>query len=211
MDDQNSFPSDSELLRAIKTGDEPAQQDAKQKLVEKFTDKLRNSMVARLRKKNCNQPAVHVKGVLSDIWIRVFAYLRDLQDPEKFERWLFAIAVNEANRHLRSCIDGQISSVPITDDSVLPPATISGYYASKDAAIDVERMITYADNISEEFGIIFRLYNEKELGFAEIAQKLGKTEAAVRTQYYRGFAKVRARFKKDDPMVRVDDRTEGET
>lgn len=190
--------SDCELLRAIETRDEPTQQNAAGKLVEKHTARLKKLIVAHLQRKNCNQPAVHVKEVMSDTWMSVFGHLRNLRDPKKFEQWLITIGRNEANRHLRSCIAGQVSSFQITAGFVCPPAQISGYYHSRDAAIDAGRMLSYAEGISEEFGSIFRLYNEKDLGFDEIAHRLGKNEQAIRTLYYRGLRKLKGRFKPEN-------------
>ena len=72
MADQNSFPSDSELLRAIKIGDEQTQPEAKNKLVAKHNEKLKNSILSYLRWKKCNYPVLHVKGVLNQTWINAF-------------------------------------------------------------------------------------------------------------------------------------------
>src|SRR6185369_14767077 len=127
-----------------------------------------------------------------------FKKLDSVLESEKFRAWLIKVARNEANRHLQSCIDDQNYSVELSDDPLRPAAQISNYYRSKDAAIDADRMLSYANSISEEFGSIFRLYNEEELDFDEIARRLGKNKEAVRTQYYRGFRKVRARFAKKD-------------
>ena len=198
MNQQTSFPSDSELLHAIKTGDERTRQEAKNKLVAKHNEKLTESIVGYLRWKKCNQPAIHGKGVLNHTWINGFSNLDDVHEPEKFRAWLIAVGHNVANRHLKSCIGDQNSSVEFTEDPLKPPAQIADYYSSKDAAIDADRMLTYAYNISEEFGSIFRLYNEEELEFDEIARRLGKSKEAIRTQYYRGFRKVRAKFNKKD-------------
>jgi len=198
MNDKNSFPSDGELFRAFQTGDEAVRRDIQGKLVEKYSEKLNKVISSYLRRKNCNQPAVHVKGVLSETWIDVFGNLNGLKDHDKFEHWSTIVGLNAANRHLKSCIGDQNTSEQITEDSLRPRAQIFNYYSSKDAAIDADRMLVYAYRISEEFGSIFRLYNEEELGFAEIADILGKHEDAVRTQYYRGFRKLKARFNKED-------------
>jgi RNA polymerase sigma factor (sigma-70 family) len=197
MSDTKSFPSDSELLRAIRTGDESTRQAAKQTLVEKHTPRLKASSHSQLRRKNCNQPAVHVNGVVNATWINVFANLDDLDDDEKFVQWSGTIGRNVTTLHLRGCIAGQISSVQMTDDSLYPPAEISGYYSSKDAAIDADRMLTFAHSVSEDSGSIFYLHHVEEVGFGEIARRLGKNEDAVRTQYYRLIRKMKRKFGND--------------
>jgi len=153
--------SDGELLRATQKGDEPTQRDAKDKLVNKYDSKLNHFVVGYLHRKNCNQPAAHAKGVQHHTWINAFANISRVNDPKSFESWLFTIGRNEANRHLKLCIGGQNSSVQI-DDSVLPPAEISPYYSSKDAAMDADRMIAYAYSVSEEDGSIFTLFVAEE-------------------------------------------------
>ena len=120
-------------------------------------------------------------------------HLKDLKDSEKFESWLGAISKNEANRHLRTCITGDILAVEFTDES-LPAAEIVNYYQSRDAAIDVDRMLRYADNISESFGVVFRLYIGEQLDFDQIAERLGENKEKIRTQYYRGFRKLKDKF-----------------
>lgn len=206
-----SFPSDSELLRVVNTGEKPTQQNAKGKLVAKHTERLKNLIVAYLQRKSCKQPTVHVEGVLSETWISVFGHLHNLKAPEKFERWLITIGRNEVIRHLRSCIGSQVSSPPIIDGFLGTPAQILDYYCSTDAAIDVDRMLSYAEEFSEEFGFIFRLHILNGFSLAEIAHVLGKNEHAIRTQYYRGLQKLKARFEEGGPQTRVDKRTERDT
>ena len=104
-----------------------------------------------------------------------------------------------------------LSSPPIIDGFLGTPAQISDYYCSRDAAIDVDRMLTYAEEFSEEFGFIFRLHNLNGLSLAEIAHVLGKNEHAIRTQYYRGLQKLKARFEEGGSQTRVDKRKERDT
>ena len=68
MADQNSFPSDSELILAIRTGDEPTRLDAEEQLVQKHNERLHDSISSFLGRKHCNQPTAHADGVLSDTW-----------------------------------------------------------------------------------------------------------------------------------------------
>lgn len=167
---------------------------AKGELIERHYRRLIAVIERYLWRKNCNQPAEHAKGVRTSAWISILSHLRDLKDEEKFEGWATTIAINEANRHLNSCIYGQNNSVELKDEGVLPPAQIANYYASRDAAIDAERMLKFAKDISPEFGLVFQLYNMDEIDFEEIARRLGCSKERIRSLYYRGLRKVIAKF-----------------
>ena len=198
MIEQTSFPSDSDLIVAIKTGDEPTRRDAKEKLFKKHNERLYNSILRYLRKKFCNQPTMHADGVLSNTWIRVLSYLDNLKDTEKFVPWSDTVGRNEARHHLRSCITGQTSSVQLTDDSHLAPAGIVDYYHSRDAAIDADSIAAFVSSLSEEDQSIFRLRILEGLNFREIGLRLGKSEAAVHTAFYRLVTKIKAKFNLED-------------
>ena len=208
MSDDRSIPSDGKLLSPNQTGDEPTQEDVTDQLIRKHDQKLTKQIEGYLYRKNCNEPSLHAKGVRNQTWINALAHLEDLNDPEKFEPWVATIWRNEANRHLKICIIKQNTSVELTDQTVLPPAQISDYYHSRDAAIDADRMLRFAENISEDFGSIFRLYNEEGMDFDEIALVLKKKKDNVRNQYYRGLRKIKAKFKTEDPETVFDEETE---
>jgi len=191
---QTSFPSDSELILAIRTGDEPTRLDAEEQLVQKHNERLHDSITSFLGRKHCNQPTAHADGVLSDTWLRVFSYLDNLKDTEKFVSWSDITGRNVARHHLRSCITGQTSSIQITDDSHLSPAGIVDYYDSKDAAIDADSILAYVYSLSEESGSIFSLRIIEGLDFREIGRRLGKSESAVHTAFYRLVTKIKAKF-----------------
>ena len=194
MNDDNSIPSDSELLSAIQTGDEPTQRGAIDKLINKYGERLNHVIVKYLLRKNCKQSRVHAEGVCSFVWIKTLGGLGTLRDRAKFDRWLLRTARNEANRHLRLCILNEKRDGEFPDESHLPPARLTNYYQSRDAAIDMDRMLSYAESISEIVGSIFRLRYEQELDFDEIGRRLGKSTANIRNLHYRALRKIKAKF-----------------
>ena len=198
MSDDRSIPSDSELFSAIQTGDELTRRDATDQLIRKYDQKLTKRIETYLYRKGCNEPSLHAKGVRHQAWINALSHLEDLHDPEKFQPWLATIWRNEAKRHLKPCIINRKTSVQLNDDSDLPPAQISDYYHSRDAAIDVDRMLKFADNLPGDFGQIFRLRIDKGWSFDKIAETSGKKKDNVRNQYYRGLRKMKARFNDED-------------
>lgn|SRR5829696_641788 len=194
--------SDGDLLSAIQTGDEPTRQDATDQLIRKYDQKLTKRIETYLYRTNCNEPSPHAKEVRHQAWISALGHLKDLHAHGKFQPWLARIWRNEANRHLKLCIANQNTSRQLKDDSDLPPAQISDYYHSRDAAIDVDRMLIFADNIPGDFGVIFRLRIVKGWSFDKIAETTGKKKDSVRTQYYRGLRKMKAKFNDEDPEAR---------
>ena len=198
MIDDNSIPSDSELLSAIQTGDEPTQRDAKDKLVKKYGERLKNVIVKYLLRKHCKQPRAHAEGVCSYVWIKAFGGLTTLRDCAKFDRWLLRTGRNEANRHLKVCILNEKRNGEISDECLLPSAQLTDYYHSRDAAIDVDRMLSYAESMSPDVGSIFRLRYEQELDFEEIGRRLGKSTDNIRNLHYRALRKIRAKFNHGD-------------
>ena len=207
MIDDNPVPSHGELLSANKTADEPTQRDAIE-LVRKYGKKLNNTIVKYLRAKNCKQPQAHAEGVCSNTWINALTSLHAVREWAKSDRWLLRIGRNEANRHLAICITTENGQVELIEES-LPPARLTDYYHSRDAAIDVDRMLSYAESLSEDLGSIFRLRLERDLGFAEIATRLGMTTVNVRNLYYPTLQKMKVKFNKSDDCEQMDPCDEG--
>jgi len=192
--DAKQITLDCELLALIQAGFGPSQQKAEGDLIERYDSKLIAVIERYLWRKGCNQAAQHGSGVRSDAWISILGHLDDLKDAEKFEAWAIRIAINQANRHLKTCIEARNNLLELKDETLLPTARIVDYYKSRDAAIDAERMLKFAEEVSPEFGLVFRLYNIDEFDFEKIAHQLGCNKERIRTLYYRGVRKVIAKF-----------------
>ncbi|HET9713194.1 MAG TPA: sigma-70 family RNA polymerase sigma factor [Pyrinomonadaceae bacterium] len=187
-------PSDDELRDA-------------NELVKKYREKLYNTIVKYLHAKHCKQPREHAEGVCSCAWINALRSLHTVQDWTKFEGWLVAIAINEARRHLTQCIRREKRDAEL-DEALLPRAQLTDYYHSRDAAIDVDQMLSYVESLSEDLGSIFRLRYIRGLTFDEIAQRLGKSTENIRTLHYRALRKIREKFNYEDTDTGVEDNTE---
>jgi RNA polymerase sigma factor (sigma-70 family) len=194
MSDDKWIPSDEELRDA-------------NELVNKHQDKLNNKIVGYLHVKHCQDPREHAEGVCSNTWINALRALHTVQDWTKFEGWLHTIATHEANRHLTQCIRKEKRDAEL-DESVLPRAQLTDYYHSRDAAVDVDRIMSYVESLSEELGSIFRLRYIRGFSFDEIAQRLGKTTESVRTLHYRALRKVKEKFNYEDTDTGVEENTE---
>ena len=184
-------PSDSELLVAIKKGNS----EAVEELWRRHHSALRRMTIGYLEGKGCRDPRDHAEEVKTRAWINIFRYLSNQGDVNKFNAWRDTIARNEAKEHLRSCINEQNTSVELEDETLLPKARINEYYESRDAAIDADKMLTLAKDISSQFVVVFQLHNVDELSFEEIADRLGKSKESVRSIYYRGLRRLKGMIK----------------
>ena len=194
MSDDKRIPSDDELRDA-------------NELVKKYREKLYNTIVKYLRAKHCKEPREHAEGVCSNAWINALRSLHTVQDWTKFEGWLVVIAINEANRHLTQCIRKEKRDAEL-DESIPPRAELTDYYKSRDAAIDVDQMLSYVESLSEDLGSIFRLRYIRGFTFDEIAQTLGKSTENIRTLHYRALRKIKEKFNYKDTDTGVEDNTE---
>jgi len=176
----------------------------------KYGENLERRLTNYLHRKNCNQPAAHVKGVCNQTWINALRRLGHLHDPTKFEAWLLRIGKNEANRHLQLCINQQKHEVEVPDESQLPRAELTGYLQSRDAAIDVDKIYNYLESISPDLASIFRLRYEHDLGFDQIAERLGISSVNVRNKHYRTLPKIRAKFFSEDSDTPADNNEESD-
>lgn len=181
--------SDGELLNAIQSGSD----EAARELYRRHNSELREVVGSFLRGNGCNHSSDHSEEVTSRAWVRIIRYLGELADINKFKQWRDAIARNEANVHLRTCIKEQNTSIELEDETFLDRAHITDYYTSRDAAIDADKMLMLAENISPDFAEIFKLRMD-DLNFDEIAAQMGKNVANVRNVYYRGLRRLQTQF-----------------
>lgn len=198
------IPSDSELLQAIQTGGEQAKREAKDELCRRYDPLLLKSVGGYLWRMHCAHAQDQPREVVDSAWINILLNLHELRDVNNFEGWSRSIAINEANAHLKICINGRKTSVEFNDESLLPAARLNDYYKSRDAAIDAARMLKFAENISADFAQVFRLYIVDGLGFDDIAKHLGENKEKIRTLFYRGRRQVMEKFndaknQRDDP------------
>jgi RNA polymerase sigma-70 factor (ECF subfamily) len=102
----------------------------------------------------------------------------------RFKPWLFAIATNAAKDQLRRPRTEQLTAKGDLPDAAAEPALI------RDTGL--ERMVqTALSRLPESQREAIVLHRFSGLSFAEVAELLGVTEAAVKVRAHRGYEKLR--------------------
>jgi RNA polymerase sigma-70 factor (ECF subfamily) len=105
-----------------------------------------------------------------------------------FVAWLYTIAHNLIVDHYRKSKKPKVS----LDSLPVPPAEETEEIIDKLSREDLaERINKKTCNLSDELNDIFTLKHTEDLTFAEIAKMVGRTEGAIKMQYYRGLEVLR--------------------
>jgi RNA polymerase sigma-70 factor (ECF subfamily) len=135
------------------------------------------------------------EDICQDVFLKAYRSLKNLKEPERFESWLFRIAVNRVNDHHRrnkfralfSALDDRDS-----EDPVEPPAqrnhTAMEAIVRKEFWERVQSMLQQLSKMEQE---VFMLRFLDDLGIKEIADVLKKSESTVKTHLYRALNKFK--------------------
>ena len=138
------------------------------------------------------------EDICQDVFLKAFRNLAKLQQPERFESWLFRIAVNRVNDyHRRQKFRSLFSELDDNDseDQETPAAQRST--DTMDAIVRKEfwhKVQTMLGQLSKMEKEVFLLRFLDDLGIKEIAHVLKKSESTIKTHLYRALAK----FKNDE-------------
>ena len=139
------------------------------------------------------------EDICQDVFLQAYRSLKKLQQPERFEGWLFRIAVNRVKDYHRRQKFRSLFSVLHDNDSkedvdAEPAAGRSAdtmdIIARKEFWQKVQTMLGQLSKMEQE---VFLLRFLDDLGIKEIADVLNKSESTIKTHLYRALAK----FKKD--------------
>ena len=140
------------------------------------------------------------EDICQDVFLQAYRSLKKLQQPERFESWLFRIAVNRVKDYHRRQKFRSLFSVLHDSDSkedtdaepaMGQQADTMDIIARKDFWHKVKTMLGQLSKMEQE---VFILRFLDDLGIKEIADVLNKSESTIKTHLYRALAK----FKKDD-------------
>jgi len=139
------------------------------------------------------------EDICQDVFLKAFRNLKKLQQPERFESWLFRIAVNRVKDYHRRQKFRSLFSVlqdnDSQDDAQAEPAAERST-DTMDAIVRKEfwqKVHTMLDQLSKMEQEVFLLRFIDDLVINEIAEVLHKSESTVKTHLYRALGK----FKKD--------------
>ncbi len=124
--------------------------------------------------------------LFQEAWVRAFAELEDLQDPQRFRSWLFSIALNELRRGTRRAATAGLEDAPL--DRARGPV---GLAEDEEARRAVAGAI---EDLPERQRECFRLRAIGELAHAEIAEILGISAEAARANHHQAVRRLRERL-----------------
>ncbi len=175
------------LTRAAQNGDKAAFG----RLVDTYHEKIHRLVFFRTR--SCSD----AEDITQEVFFKAFRSLRKLDDPEKFQSWLYAIAINKVRDHYRRNKIRALFFLSSNEDDVgdldLPDTN------SVDATDKVagRQFWEYVDKLSKELTPaereVFYLRFLDQLELKEIASVLEKSEGTIKTLVHRAVKK----FKQD--------------
>ncbi|MHC4338173.1 MAG: RNA polymerase sigma factor [Planctomycetota bacterium] len=133
------------------------------------------------------------EDVTSAVFLKVVAKFRDFKgDEQQFRNWLYRIATNEVNNHLRRArqrgrllkFAGERLSTPMAD------CHVSTNESAEILALLKEAMLT----LKPRYQTIITLRFFENLKLTEIAEVLGSNPGTVRSQLARALAKLRKKI-----------------
>lgn len=171
---------DRRLVLLAKGGD----RDAFDALVRKYAGVVRSLTAARLGR------GADAEDAAQDTFLRAFARLPRLEDPERFAGWLSTIAVNSAlerRRRGERRKASSLSALPVEPASEDPPAAIPLEQAEEHALL-AEVVAT----LDEKTQVVLALRFREEMAVKDIAAQLGDQPPAVAMRISRAMRKLRA-------------------
>ena len=124
------------------------------------------------------------EDITSETFVKAIDKFHTFKYKEKpFVVWLYTIAHNLIVDHYRSKKEKNIS----LDSLLIQPPDNSEEILNKLSKEElIEKINKKTSELPDEIANIFTLRHTENLSFAEIAKLVGKTEGAVKMQYYRG-------------------------
>ncbi len=190
-------PSDEDLVRLAKSGDESATRVLFSRHVEALRARVRRGLPKRVR------PKVAESDVIQDAYVAAFLNLCDFEErgDGSFARWLHTVLerkiLNEVRRHVGSKKRDARREVA-AGSSVVRIAGASSDPSPSVAAIDAEdraRLVTAMRDLPEAQRAAIRLVHEEHLSFDDAAARMKRTAGAVRKLYGRAVLGLSARLR----------------
>jgi RNA polymerase sigma-70 factor (ECF subfamily) len=174
-------PSDGELVRRALAGDRGAFGD----LVERYE---RVVGVLAFQKVGNRTDA---EDVAQEAFLKAYAALDELKDPERFGSWLYGIvfraAVDVLRRRSRR---GPI--VPIEGVDLVAAERTDGEAARREQA---ERVVAAVGELPDKYRLVLTLRYQRMLSYQEIAEHLGEPAGTIANRIHRAANMLRERLR----------------
>lgn len=170
-------------------------------LVERYQDRL-IGILAHL----IGGTSAEAEDLAQDVFLRVYRARKGYRPRARFSTWLFTIANNVALNHLRG--KGRDHSVPFGDSgdsqSLRPSEgsvpSAEGTPSTQMRQAELSQIVREAlSTLGEDQRVAVLLNKFEEMSYAEIAEVMGKTEAAVKSLLARARMNLRDRL---EPYLR---------
>ena len=179
--DEASGPSDEDLVRRAKGGDEAAFNE----LVERHQDRVYRHAERMLG----NQQ--DAEEVLQDTFLQAYRHLGSFEERSRFSTWIYRIATNEALMRLRRSSRRREVHLEETPPGEVERASEEVREFARSAIDHVmdreirEILDKALDELPPEYRVVFVLRDVDELSNAEVAEILGLSVPAVKSRLHR--------------------------
>jgi len=172
--------SDEELVGLLRAGDEAAFNE----LYERYYKRIFLFVGRRIDNR------ADAEETVQEVFINIFSSIESFRGEAPFVAWAFGLTRRTiANRFKRK----RLTTVPMEDEGgendlahpatpAVTPNPFEAYECSERAAQLANAVST---ELSEEQQALFRMHHLEERPIAEIAQQIGKSEDAVKSNLYR--------------------------
>jgi RNA polymerase sigma-70 factor (ECF subfamily) len=193
--DPGERPSDEDLVRRVKSGDDEAARLLFDRHLPELRAKARARLPAALRGK------VSESDVVQDAWLAAFLDVGKFEDrgDGSFAKWLQKILrhklLDEVRRHARvGKRDARREERLATDASVVdagqPSPSVEAAAAEKSAALR-----DAIDDLPSDHAAVLRLIHQEGLTLVEAGARMGRSADAVRKLYGRALVRLGGRIR----------------
>ena len=163
---------DAELVRRIRAGETALFE----LVMRRYNQRLFRVLRALLRDE------AEAEDVLQDAYVRAYAHLGQLEQPERLASWLTHIAVHEARARLRR--RGRIAEVKEGPLHAVPSP--SSDPEQEALGKQLQRVLVSAiDDLPVGYRTVFVLRDVEGMSTAEVSESLGVSEQAVKMRLHR--------------------------
>ncbi len=137
-----------------------------------------------------------------EVWVRAMGGVRTVEDPDRFDAWLFAIARNALRRHWQRYRRQRRREAPLEDDTLAgAAAAVAGASADRDdpdAAWRTAALSAAVATLSALQRDVIALRFGAGYSVGETAALLDRSEAAVKQLQHRALVALRERLQDGD-------------
>jgi RNA polymerase sigma-70 factor (ECF subfamily) len=158
---------EAKLIEACRRGDRKAQEE----FYKKFSSHLLGVCFRYARN------LAQAEDILQEGFIKIFANLDQLKDPQLLKSWMTTIMVNTSITSISKNVKWKFEDIDLAEE-VPVDEEVTSQLSTEDVMAAIQRL-------PDGFRIVLNLFAIEGYKHAEIAKKLGITESTSRSQYVR--------------------------